>query len=217
MNRKNLQNISLNDLDKSEIKEKNENFLTAENINIKSRYTKNDLKNIEQIDFGAGIEPFLRGPYSSMYVTRPWTIRQYAGFSTAEESNMFYKRNIKSGQKGLSVAFDLPTHRGYNSDNKRVYGDVGKAGVAIDSVEDMKILFKGIPLDKMSVSMTMNGAVLPIMAFYIVAANEQGVKTSDLKGTIQNDILKEYMVRNTYIYPPRESMEIISNIFKYTS
>ena len=152
-----------------------------------------------------------------MYVTRPWTIRQYAGFSTAEESNMFYKRNIKSGQKGLSVAFDLPTHRGYNSDNKRVYGDVGKAGVAIDSVEDMKILFKGIPLDKMSVSMTMNGAVLPIMAFYIVAANEQGVKTSDLKGTIQNDILKEYMVRNTYIYPPRESMEIISNIFKYTS
>ena len=217
MNRKNLQNISLNDLDKSEIKEKNENFLTAENININSRYTKNDLKNIEQIDFGAGIEPFLRGPYSSMYVTRPWTIRQYAGFSTAEESNMFYKRNIKSGQKGLSVAFDLPTHRGYNSDNKRVYGDVGKAGVAIDSVEDMKILFKGIPLDKMSVSMTMNGAVLPIMAFYIVAANEQGVKTSDLKGTIQNDILKEYMVRNTYIYPPRESMEIISNIFKYTS
>jgi len=217
MNRKNLQNISLNDLNKSEIKEKNENFLTAENINIKSRYTKNDLKNIEQIDFGAGIEPFLRGPYSSMYVTRPWTIRQYAGFSTAEESNMFYKRNIKSGQKGLSVAFDLPTHRGYNSDNKRVYGDVGKAGVAIDSVEDMKILFKGIPLDKMSVSMTMNGAVLPIMAFYIVAANEQGVKTSDLKGTIQNDILKEYMVRNTYIYPPRESMEIISNIFKYTS
>ena len=217
MNRKNLQNISLNDLDKSEIKEKNENFLTAENINIKSRYTKNDLKNIEQIDFGAGIEPFLRGPYSSMYVTRPWTIRQYAGVSTAEESNMFYKRNIKSGQKGLSVAFDLPTHRGYNSDNKRVYGDVGKAGVAIDSVEDMKILFKGIPLDKMSVSMTMNGAVLPIMAFYIVAANEQGVKTSDLKGTIQNDILKEYMVRNTYIYPPRESMEIISNIFKYTS
>ena len=217
MNRKNLQNISLNDLDKSEIKEKNENFLTAENINIKSRYTKNDLKSVEQIDFGAGIEPFLRGPYSSMYVTRPWTIRQYAGFSTAEESNMFYKRNIKSGQKGLSVAFDLPTHRGYNSDNKRVYGDVGKAGVAIDSVEDMKILFKGIPLDKMSVSMTMNGAVLPIMAFYIVAANEQGVKTSDLKGTIQNDILKEYMVRNTYIYPPRESMEIISNIFKYTS
>ena len=217
MNRKNLQNISLNDLDKSEIKEKNENFLTAENINIKSRYSINDLKDIEQIDFGAGIEPFLRGPYSTMYVTRPWTIRQYAGFSTAEESNMFYKRNIKSGQKGLSVAFDLPTHRGYNSDNKRVYGDVGKAGVAIDSVEDMKILFKGIPLDKMSVSMTMNGAVLPIMAFYIVAANEQGVKTSDLKGTIQNDILKEYMVRNTYIYPPRESMEIISNIFKYTS
>lgn len=217
MNRKNLQNISLNDLDKSRIKEENENFLTSEYINIKSRYTKDDLKHIEQIDFGAGIEPFLRGPYSSMYVARPWTIRQYAGFSTAEESNMFYKKNIKSGQKGLSVAFDLPTHRGYNSDNKRVYGDVGKAGVAIDSVEDMKILFEGIPLDKMSVSMTMNGAVLPIMAFYIVAANEQGVKTSDLKGTIQNDILKEYMVRNTYIYPPRESMEIISNIFKFTS
>ncbi|SVA05541.1 uncharacterized protein METZ01_LOCUS58395 [marine metagenome] len=152
-----------------------------------------------------------------MYITKPWTIRQYAGYSTAEESNMFYKRNLKSGQKGLSVAFDLPTHRGYNSDNKRVYGDVGKAGVAIDSVEDMKILFDGIPLDKMSVSMTMNGAVLPIMAFYIVAANEQGVKTSDLRGTIQNDILKEYMVRNTYIYPPKESMEIISDIFKFTS
>ncbi|HIG89393.1 MAG TPA: methylmalonyl-CoA mutase, partial [Flavobacteriaceae bacterium] len=166
---------------------------------------------------GAGIEPFLRGPYSTMYVTKPWTIRQYAGYSTAEESNMFYKRNLKSGQKGLSVAFDLPTHRGYNSDNNRVYGDVGKAGVAIDSVEDMKILFDGIPLDKMSVSMTMNGAVLPIMAFYIVAANEQGVKTSDLRGTIQNDILKEYMVRNTYIYPPKESMEIISDIFKFTS
>ena len=152
-----------------------------------------------------------------MYVTKPWTIRQYAGYSTAEESNMFYKRNLKSGQKGLSVAFDLPTHRGYNSDNNRVYGDVGKAGVAIDSVEDMKILFDGIPLDKMSVSMTMNGAVLPIMAFYIVAANEQGVKISDLRGTIQNDILKEYMVRNTYIYPPKESMEIISDIFKFTS
>jgi methylmalonyl-CoA mutase len=152
-----------------------------------------------------------------MYVTKPWTIRQYAGYSTAEESNMFYKRNLKSGQKGLSVAFDLPTHRGYNSDNNRVYGDVGKAGVAIDSVEDMKILFDGIPLDKISVSMTMNGAVLPIMAFYIVAANEQGVKISDLRGTIQNDILKEYMVRNTYIYPPKESMEIISDIFKFTS
>jgi len=219
MNRKNLQNINLKKLDfsKSFVKRKNEKFLTSENINLKSYYSKDDLKKLEQIDFGAGIEPFLRGPYSTMYVTKPWTIRQYAGYSTAEESNMFYKRNLKSGQKGLSVAFDLPTHRGYNSDNNRVYGDVGKAGVAIDSVEDMKILFDGIPLDKMSVSMTMNGAVLPIMAFYIVAANEQGVKMSDLKGTIQNDILKEYMVRNTYIYPPKESMEIISDIFKFTS
>ena len=219
MNRKNLQNINLKKLDfsKSFVKRKNEKFLTSENINLKSYYSKDDLNKLEQIDFGAGIEPFLRGPYSTMYVTKPWTIRQYAGYSTAEESNMFYKRNLKSGQKGLSVAFDLPTHRGYNSDNNRVYGDVGKAGVAIDSVEDMKILFDGIPLDKMSVSMTMNGAVLPIMAFYIVAANEQGVKISDLKGTIQNDILKEYMVRNTYIYPPKESMEIISDIFKFTS
>jgi methylmalonyl-CoA mutase len=219
MNRKSLENISLKKLDfsKSFVKRKNEKFLTSENINIKSYYSKDDLKKLEQIDFGAGIEPFLRGPYSTMYVTKPWTIRQYAGYSTAEESNMFYKRNLKSGQKGLSVAFDLPTHRGYNSDNNRVYGDVGKAGVAIDSVEDMKTLFDGIPLDKMSVSMTMNGAVLPIMAFYIVAANEQGVKISDLRGTIQNDILKEYMVRNTYIYPPKESMEIISDIFKFTS
>lgn len=219
MNRKSLENISLKKLDfsKSFVKRKNEKFLTSENINLKSYYSKDDLKKLEQIDFGAGIEPFLRGPYSTMYVTKPWTIRQYAGYSTAEESNMFYKRNLKSGQKGLSVAFDLPTHRGYNSDNNRVYGDVGKAGVAIDSVEDMKILFDGIPLDKMSVSMTMNGAVLPIMAFYIVAANEQGVKISDLRGTIQNDILKEYMVRNTYIYPPKESMEIISDIFKFTS
>ena len=218
MSRKILENINLDKLDSlKSYKEKNEIFQTSEDIHLKSYYDKDDIKNLEHIHFGAGIEPFLRGPYSSMYVAKPWTIRQYAGFSTAEESNMFYKRNLKSGQKGLSVAFDLPTHRGYNSDNKRVYGDVGKAGVAIDSVEDMKILFDGIPLDKMSVSMTMNGAVLPIMAFYIVAANEQGVKTSDLKGTIQNDILKEYMVRNTYIYPPKESMEIISNIFKYTS
>lgn len=218
MSRKILENINLDKLDSlKSYKEKNEIFQTSEDIHLKSYYDKDDIKNLEHIHFGAGIEPFLRGPYSSMYVTKPWTIRQYAGFSTAEESNMFYKRNLKSGQKGLSVAFDLPTHRGYNSDNKRVYGDVGKAGVAIDSVEDMKILFDGIPLDKMSVSMTMNGAVLPIMAFYIVAANEQGVKTSDLKGTIQNDILKEYMVRNTYIYPPKESMEIVSNIFKYTS
>ena len=168
-------------------------------------------------NFAAGIPPFLRGPYSTMYVRRPWTIRQYAGFSTAEESNAFYRRNLKAGQKGLSVAFDLPTHRGYDSDNKRVVGDVGKAGVAIDSVEDMKILFDQIPLDKMSVSMTMNGAVLPIMAFYIVAAEEQGVELNQLSGTIQNDILKEFMVRNTYIYPPTPSIQIIADIFEYTS
>lgn len=168
-------------------------------------------------DFVAGIAPFLRGPYSTMYVRRPWTIRQYAGFSTAEESNAFYRRNLAAGQKGLSVAFDLPTHRGYDSDNDRVIGDVGKAGVAIDSVEDMKILFDGIPLDKMSVSMTMNGAVIPIMAFYIVAAMEQGVELSQLSGTIQNDILKEFMVRNTYIYPPTPSIQLIADIFEYTS
>ncbi|NJB37654.1 methylmalonyl-CoA mutase [Croceivirga sp. JEA036] len=167
--------------------------------------------------FAAGIAPFLRGPYSTMYVRRPWTIRQYAGFSTAEDSNAFYRRNLAAGQKGLSVAFDLPTHRGYNSDNERVIGDVGKAGVAIDSVEDMKVLFDGIPLDKMSVSMTMNGAVLPIMAFYIVAAKEQGVALDQLSGTIQNDILKEFMVRNTYIYPPTPSMQLIADIFEYTS
>ena len=167
--------------------------------------------------FGAGIPPYLRGPYSSMYVRRPWTIRQYAGFSTAEESNAFYKRNLAAGQKGLSVAFDLPTHRGYDSDHPRVVGDVGKAGVAIDSVEDMKLLFDGIPLDKMSVSMTMNGAVIPIMAFYIVAAEEQGVSPGQLSGTIQNDILKEFMVRNTYIYPPAPSMQIVADIFEYTS
>ena len=169
------------------------------------------------MDFPAGKAPFLRGPYSTMYVQRPWTIRQYAGFSTAEDSNDFYKRNLKAGQKGLSVAFDLPTHRGYDSDHDRVVGDVGKAGVAIDSVEDMKLLFNEIPLNKMSVSMTMNGAVLPIMAFYIVAAQEQGVKLEDLSGTIQNDILKEFMVRNTYIYPPEDSMKIVSDIFEYTS
>lgn len=167
--------------------------------------------------FAAGISPFLRGPYSTMYVRRPWTIRQYAGFSTAEESNAFYRRNLAAGQKGLSVAFDLPTHRGYDSDNDRVIGDVGKAGVAIDSVEDMKVLFDGIPLDKMSVSMTMNGAVLPIMAFYIVAAKERGVALDQLSGTIQNDILKEFMVRNTYIYPPTPSMQLIADIFEYTS
>lgn len=171
----------------------------------------------EHIGFAAGIPPFLRGPYSTMYVKRPWTIRQYAGFSTAEESNAFYRKNLEAGQKGLSVAFDLPTHRGYDSDHERVIGDVGKAGVAIDSVEDMKILFDGIPLDKMSVSMTMNGAVLPVLAFYIIAAEEQGVGKNQLSGTIQNDILKEFMVRNTYIYPPGPSIQIIADIFEYTS
>lgn len=190
---------------------------TAEQIAVKSKYTKEDIQDLEHIHFGAGIAPNLRGPYSSMYVSRPWTIRQYAGFSTAQESNAFYRRNLAAGQKGLSVAFDLATHRGYDSDHPRVEGDVGKAGVAIDSITDMNVLFDGIPLDKMSVSMTMNGAVLPIMAFYIVAAQQQGVDQKDLAGTIQNDILKEFMVRNTYIYPPQHSMRIISDIFKYTS
>ena len=178
---------------------------------------KQKTKRVAHENFIAGIAPHLRGPYSTMYVRRPWTIRQYAGFSTAEESNAFYRRNLEAGQKGLSVAFDLATHRGYDSDHERVQGDVGKAGVAIDSVEDMKILFNQIPLDKMSVSMTMNGAVLPILAFYIVAAEEQGVAAELLSGTIQNDILKEFMVRNTYIYPPTPSMQIIADIFKYTS
>ena len=190
---------------------------TAEQIAVKSKYSKDDIQGLEHIHFGAGIAPYLRGPYSTMYVSRPWTIRQYAGFSTAKESNAFYRRNLASGQKGLSVAFDLATHRGYDSDHPRVEGDVGKAGVAIDSINDMNVLFDGIPLDKMSVSMTMNGAVLPIMAFYIVAAQQQGVNQKDLAGTIQNDILKEFMVRNTYIYPPQHSMRIISDIFKYTS
>ncbi|SHF92950.1 heterodimeric methylmalonyl-CoA mutase large subunit precursor [Salegentibacter echinorum] len=194
-----------------------EAFETPEEINLKASYTKEDIKDLKHLNFAAGIPPYLRGPYSTMYVRRPWTIRQYAGFSTAEESNAFYRRNLAAGQKGLSVAFDLPTHRGYDSDHDRVVGDVGKAGVAIDSVEDMKILFDQIPLDKMSVSMTMNGAVLPIMAFYIVAAEEQGVKPEQLSGTIQNDILKEFMVRNTYIYPPTPSMKIISDIFEFTS
>ncbi len=171
----------------------------------------------QHLDFGAGAPPYLRGPYASMYVQRPWTIRQYAGFSTAEESNAFYRRNLAGGQKGLSVAFDLATHRGYDSDHPRVVGDVGKAGVAIDSVEDMKILFDQIPLDQMSVSMTMNGAVIPVMAFFIVAAEEQGVPLGKLSGTIQNDILKEFMVRNTYIYPPAPSMRIIGDIFAYTA
>ncbi len=192
-------------------------FETAEKITIKSHYSAADTTNLNHLGFGAGVAPYLRGPYSSMYVSRPWTIRQYAGFSTAEESNAFYRRNLEAGQKGLSVAFDLATHRGYDSDHERVVGDVGKAGVAIDSVLDMKVLFDGIPLDKMSVSMTMNGAVLPIMAFYIVAAEEQGVSKELLTGTIQNDILKEFMVRNTYIYPPSPSMKIISDIFRYTS
>lgn len=192
-------------------------WMTAEQIPVKSFYTKRDERGIQHLNYAAGIPPFLRGPYSTMYVTRPWTIRQYAGFSTAEESNAFYRRNLAAGQKGLSVAFDLPTHRGYDADHERVVGDVGKAGVSICSVEDMKILFDGIPLNKMSVSMTMNGAVLPILAFYIVAAQEQGAKLEELSGTIQNDILKEFMVRNTYIYPPQFSMRIIADIFKYTS
>jgi methylmalonyl-CoA mutase len=190
---------------------------TNEKINVKPLYTDEDMAEMEHLGFMSGIPPFLRGPYGSMYVTRPWTIRQYAGFSTAEESNAFYRRNLAMGQKGLSVAFDLATHRGYDSDHPRVTGDVGKAGVAIDSILDMKILFDGIPLDKMSVSMTMNGAVIPIMAFYIVAAEEQGVKWEQLSGTIQNDILKEYMVRNTYIYPPEQSMKIIADIFEFTT
>lgn len=194
-----------------------DNFLTAEGIEIKKTYSEKDIEDLEFLDFGAGYAPNLRGPYATMYVRRPWTIRQYAGFSTAEESNAFYKRNLAAGQKGLSIAFDLPTHRGYDSDHERVVGDVGKAGVAIDSVEDMKVLFDQIPLDEMSVSMTMNGAVLPIMAFYIVAAEEQGVAIEKLSGTIQNDILKEFMVRNTYIYPPTPSMKIIADIFEFTS
>jgi methylmalonyl-CoA mutase len=200
--------------------EKNEikaDWLTPEQIPVKPVYTKEDLEDMEHLNYAAGIPPFLRGPYSTMYVVRPWTIRQYAGFSTAEESNAFYRRSLAAGQKGLSVAFDLPTHRGYDADNERVVGDVGKAGVSICSVEDMKILFEGIPLNKMSVSMTMNGAVLPILAFYIVAAQEQGAKLEELSGTIQNDILKEFMVRNTYIYPPDFSMRIIADIFAYTS
>ena len=190
---------------------------TMEHITVKPAYGPTDRANCPQLGFTAGIPPFLRGPYPTMYVVRPWTIRQYAGFSTARESNAFYRRNLAAGQMGLSVAFDLATHRGYDSDHPRVVGDVGKAGVAVDSVIDMKTLFDGIPLDKMSVSMTMNGAVLPIMAFYIVAAEEQGVPPEKLTGTIQNDILKEYMVRNTYIYPPEASMRIVADIFAFTS
>ncbi len=194
-----------------------EGYMTAELIPVKPVYTKEDLDGLEHLNFVSGIPPYLRGPYSAMYPLRPWTIRQYAGFSTAAESNAFYRRNLASGQKGLSVAFDLPTHRGYDADNARVVGDVGKAGVSICSVEDMKVLFDGIPLGKMSVSMTMNGGVLPVMAFYINAGLEQGVKLEEMAGTIQNDILKEFMVRNTYIYPPAFSMKIIADIFEYTS
>ena len=219
--RPNFSNIDFKETSNNGSNQKAENsankWMTPEGVEVKSLYTKDDLLNMEHLNYAAGIEPFLRGPYSTMYVTRPWTIRQYAGFSTAEESNAFYRRNLAAGQKGLSVAFDLPTHRGYDSDHQRVVGDVGKAGVAIDSILDMKILFDQIPLDETSVSMTMNGAVLPIMAFYIVAAEEQGVGPEELSGTIQNDILKEFMVRNTYIYPPEPSMQIIADIFKYTA
>ena len=216
MKRKDLQQLKI---DSSALSSQSldSDFKTAEGIAIKKTYSKQDLDSIEHIGFAAGFAPNLRGPYSTMYVRRPWTIRQYAGFSTATESNAFYRRNLAAGQKGLSVAFDLATHRGYDSDHSRVVGDVGKAGVAIDSVEDMKVLFDQIPLGQMSVSMTMNGAVLPIMAFYIVAAMEQGVDLKDLSGTIQNDILKEFMVRNTYIYPPTPSMKIIADIFEFTS
>ncbi|MBP6446122.1 MAG: methylmalonyl-CoA mutase [Saprospiraceae bacterium] len=199
------------------IKREMKTKITPENIEVKSQYQPEDIKNLDHLGYQAGIPPFLRGPYSTMYLTSPWTIRQYAGFSTAEESNAFYRRNLAAGQKGLSVAFDLATHRGYDSDHPRVPGDVGMAGVAIDTVEDMKILFDGIPLDEMSVSMTMNGAVIPILAFFIVAAEEQGVPMEKLSGTIQNDILKEFMVRNTYIYPPAPSIHIISDIFGFTA
>tara|TARA_B100001093_G_scaffold519977_1_gene611802 strand:+ start:576 stop:2705 length:2130 start_codon:yes stop_codon:yes gene_type:complete len=216
MPRPDFSNIELN-LERKKAQNSEINWMSPEQIEIKEKYCSKDIEDTEHIGFISGIAPNLRGPYASMYVTRAWTIRQYAGFSTAEESNAFYLRNLKAGQKGLSVAFDLATHRGYDSDHERVLGDVGKAGVAIDSVEDMKILFDKIPLDKMSVSMTMNGAVLPIMAFYIVAAQEQGVDQKLLNGTIQNDILKEFMVRNTYIYPPKHSMKIIADIFEYTS
>ncbi|WP_093368333.1 methylmalonyl-CoA mutase [Psychroflexus sediminis] len=216
MERKDIQQITLKSASRKP-QEEITKFKTAEQIKLKSTYAQDDLEKVEHRDFVAGLAPYLRGPYSTMYVRRPWTIRQYAGFSTAEESNAFYRRNLAAGQKGLSVAFDLPTHRGYDSDHERVVGDVGKAGVAIDTIEDMKVLFDQIPLDKMSVSMTMNGAVLPIMAFYIAAAEETGVEQEQLSGTIQNDILKEFMVRNTYIYPPTPSMKIISDIFEFTS
>ncbi len=214
----NFKNIDIKKVAASKFEGANEtNWVTPEKIEVKPVYTKSDLEGMEHLNYAAGLPPFLRGPYSGMYPMRPWTIRQYAGFSTAAESNAFYRRNLASGQKGLSVAFDLPTHRGYNADNARVVGDVGKAGVSICSLEDMKVLFAGIPLNKMSVSMTMNGAVLPILAFYINAGLEQGAKLEEMAGTIQNDILKEFMVRNTYIYPPKFSMKIIADIFEYTS
>ena len=216
--RKDFSNISYQSQEGSSVASNvAEKFVTAEQITLNTSYTLADTKDFEHLNFGAGTPPFLRGPYSSMYVQNPWTVRQYAGFSTAEESNAFHRRNLAAGQKGLSVAFDLATHRGYDSDHERVVGDVGKAGVAIDSILDMKVLFDQIPLDQMSVSMTMNGAVLPILAFYIVAAEEQGVSMDKLSGTIQNDILKEFMVRNTYIYPPEQSMKIIADIFEFTS
>ena len=210
---------SLLDSEKNNFKLSFENNYWAgpEEIKLKSKYDQNDTEGLTHIKYGVGKPPYLRGPYLTMYCDKKWTIRQYAGFSTAEESNKFYKKNLKAGQSGLSVAFDLPTHRGYDSDHPRVFGDVGKAGVAIDSVEDMEILFNGIDLNNISVSMTMNGAILPIMAFFIVVAKKNGVKLKNLRGTIQNDILKEFMVRNTYIYPPNPSMRIVSDIFKYTS
>ena len=214
----NFNQIDITKVAASHVEGANEaNWQTPELIDVKPVYTKEDLQGMEHLNYVSGIPPFLRGPYSAMYPLRPWTIRQYAGFSTAEESNAFYRRNLASGQKGLSVAFDLPTHRGYNADNMRVVGDVGKAGVSICSLDDMRVLFAGIPLNKMSVSMTMNGAVLPILAFYINAGLEQGAKLEEMAGTIQNDILKEFMVRNTYIYPPKFSMKIIADIFEYTS
>jgi len=209
--------IKFNGFESPANEDKHDSWVSPEKITIKSAYQESDIESKESKDNQAGLPPYLRGPYATMYTVRPWTIRQYAGFSTATESNAFYRRNLAAGQKGLSVAFDLATHRGYDSDHPRVSGDVGKAGVAIDSVLDMKILFDKIPLDQMSVSMTMNGAVLPIMAFYIIAAEEQGVKANQLTGTIQNDILKEFMVRNTYIYPPAQSMRIVADIFSYCS
>src|ERR1035437_5129480 len=215
-----LKNLPVTEKDPSVWEKDNElkkYWVTPERIPIKSVYTKEDLAGMEHLNYAAGLPPFLHGPYSGMYAMLHWTIRQYAGFSTAEESNAFYRRNLAAGQKGLSVAFDLATHRGYDSDHERVTGDVGKAGVAVDSILDMKLLFDQIPLNKMSVSMTMNGAVLPVLAFYIVTALEQGAKLDELAGTIQNDILKEFMVRNTYIYPPEFSMKIIADIFEYTS